>query len=802
MKRAVPFIVIAFIFLSTGKLLAQGHCKGIIQDAQGKPLEFVAVMLTNSADSTQFIGTATDADGKFEFSHITYPAYFISASVIGYNTGKSNLIQTGMQDTLTIRLTQSTQTINEFTFETTVHKIEIEPGKIIMNVENSSLSTGNTALDLLRRIPGVFVDNDGNISIKGKRDVNVFVDGRPTYLSGSQLKNFLKTLNASNISKIEVLTQPDAKYDAEGNAGIINIILKKKMALGFNGTFEAWYGQGFYPKGGGSFNFNYGKGKWNIYGNYSYTHTHGYAWLVLNRELGGSSYTQAYWGTPIENDHSIKFNMDYEINKKWSIGLGINGGTSHSDWLGNTKSTFQNLTTAITDSLIIVTDKTHWNIYNLSLNLNAQWKIDSLGQKLTINADGGTYQEKTHGQYKYQYLDGNLNPIRIAPDRKYNMNPNLYLVSGKIDYENPHFLKFKLEAGIKSSYVTNDANVQYRTWDATNQEINIPQMSNHFLYQENINAIYLSLKRTFKKITISAGLRGEHTNVTGTQLITGQVNRQNYFSLFPNAGFSYNPNDNHSVSFMFSRRIDRPEYNELNPFIFLTDNYNGFQGNPYLRPQFSYNLDLNYTLFQVFTLNASYSLITNNITDVYRFDSLNTQRLVFSKSNIGQTHVFTAGGTFMMPVTKWWYVLLNGNAIYNSVVDSTLNINRSGWYGMFSGYFEFTLPKKFTIELNGYFMTQQPAGQQLVQPFGDFSAGISKKLFKDQLTLKFNVSDIFRTTKYRTNTTMQTGTNFNWFYWWDSRVFTFSASFTFGRAIKEAREREKDALFDRVGGGR
>lgn len=796
-------IILSLVVGKAHYLLAQSQCKGTIQDDHGKPVEFATVMLTNAQDSTQFIGTASDANGKFEFTHVPYPAFFITASVVGYTNVSSMVIQAGLNDTVNLVMVQSTETIQEFTLESKINKIEIEPGKITMNIENSSLSAGNTALDLLRRIPGVFVDNDGNISVKGKSGVNVYVDGRPTYMSGTPLKNFLKTLYASNISKIEVITQPDAKYDAEGNAGIINIVLRKKMALGFNATFDAFYGQGFYASAGGSFSFNYGKGKWNIYGSYAFNHNKGYSWTVPTRQIDSAIYHRNYWGTPVLNSHTFKLNMDYSINKKWNVGVGVNGEVSHNEWLGSSTSIFRHAGNNQADSVQIIADLTQWYDYNISFNLYTECKLDTLGQKLTINADAGTYHERTRGSYGYQYLDAYGAPMRLVPDLTYTLQPNLYLISGKVDYVNPHvFKKFKLEAGIKSSYVTNEANVIYQTLDAGNNPILVPQMSNHYLYQENINAIYISMRRAFKIVTIKAGLRGEHSNIIGTQLTTGQQNRQNYFSFFPTAGITVAPNTNHSLTFMFSRRINRPEYNELNPFIFLVDNYSSFQGNPSLRPQFSYNFEFNYSMFQVFTFNTSYSLITNNLINTFRFDSVYNQRLVFSKANVGEAHNFTIGGTFMMPVTKWWYIMATGNAVYKAFADSSLNLNRGGWLGMFNGYFEFTLPKKFTIELSGYFVTQQIAGQQLVEPLGDVSAGISKKLLNDQLTLKFNVSDIFRTTRYRVVTSLPTGDTYTSSIWWDSRIFNFSASFTFGRAIRDIKEKEKDDLYKRVGGGR
>jgi outer membrane receptor protein involved in Fe transport len=321
------------------------------------------------------------------------------------------------------------------------------------------------------------------------------------------------------------------------------------------------------------------------------------------------------------------------------------------------------------------------------------------------------------------------------------------------------------------------------------------------LYLENINAIYLSIKRNFKKWNFQLGLRGEHSNITGKQLITLQINRQSYFSLFPTAGISFNPNENHNLSFLYTRRIDRPSYSELNPFVYVLDNFSSYQGNPNLKPEFSENFELNYTLFQAFSVNATYSLITNASSEIFFVDSLNPQRLIFSSGNIGRVHNFSAGATLSMPIGNWLFLMLSGNAIYNNFNDTLLNIANEGWYGMFSGYFEFYLPKKFTIELNGYVLTSMPDGQQMSRPMGEVSAGISKSLLKDQMKIKFNVSDIFRTTQWRAFGISPNGDSFYSTYWWDSRVFTLSLSYRLGTANREFNPK-KDSLFDRVGGGR
>lgn len=800
--RRIPSIL---AFLTTLMFILPGYgqhrCTGRVLDEKGQPVAYANIILYDGTDSLKFVGTTTDTLGVFEFRNIPYASYYLRSALLGYEDGHSVLRPAVQHDTVQIIMPVNATTLSEFTVETKVNRMQVEPGKTTLNIENSTLAVGQNSFDLLRKVPGVFVDNEGNISIRGKQDVNVMIDGKPTYLSGDQLKNFLKSLNAANISKIEVITQPGANYDAEGNAGIINIVLKKKVTLGFNGTVDGFYGQGFYPKAGGSFSFNYGKGKWNIYGSYSYNHDVNFIWITVDRLINSSSYYQDYWGKSIDNSHATKFNFDYDINSKWSVGTGVNLILSHSEWQGFTRTSFGDTATGVVDSLQTQRDRTPYNNYNLQLNFNTQWKIDTLGQKLSMNVDGGGYLERNRGNYHYGFYNQSGDMFRVAPDINFTYRPNLYLVAGKVDYVHPHFFKFKLEAGFKSSFVTNESDVSYRTLDSLGQTVIIPGQTNQYLYRENINALYLSLTRELKRWTFTAGLRGELTNISGHQLTINQVNRQDYFSLFPTAGITWRPHDNHVFNLMYSRRIDRPEYSELNPFIYTLDAYSSYQGNPYLKPQFSNNFEFTYTLFDALTLSAAYSLVDNSIIDGYNIDSLNPKRLIFTKRNIGLAHNFTAGVNFMMPLTKWWMVMLNGSAIYTNFRDSALSVNQVGWVGQFSAYMEFTLPKKFAIELNGWAMTGQLTGQQEVSPMGEVSIGISKRLLKDHLVLKLNASDLFRTSRFVSENVLQDGGRFASTFWWDSRVVMFSLSWNFGVG-KNYQPREGSDSFNRVGGGR
>lgn len=801
-SMAKPFIVFFIVFVIGGRSIhAQHDITGKVITPDGAVVEFANVFLVNKADTTQFVGTVADINGQFEFSGIRYQQVYLKASLIGYASVQTEVFSLPHKEPVQLILTPKATDIEEINIVAYKPKVEIEAGKTTLNVDNSTISTGLNALELIRRIPGVFVDNDGNISIKGKSGVNIYIDDKPTYMSGRELKNLLNSLQASNIDKIEVMNQPGAAYDAQGNAGILNIKLKKKVNLGFNGTLDAFYGQGIYPKAGGSFTFNYGKGKWNLFGSYSYNYRKGLMETSMARTIGNAMYERLYSGISQDHSHMVKFGFDYEINKKWSMGAYVNVTGTHNDWKGGGRAVFSDTTSGVIDSVNSTEDYTPWSSYNIQLNLNTQWKIDTNGQKIILNVDGGTFRENTRGDYRFFYLLGNGDTARTVPDVWYTQNPQLYLVSGKLDYVHPKLLGFQVEAGLKSSYVSNDGPVEYRTRDSLNNEIIIPGQTNHFLYLENINAIYLSIKRNFKKWNFQLGLRGEHSNITGKQLITSQTNKQSYFSLFPTAGISFHPNENHNVSFLYTRRIDRPSYSELNPFVYVLDNFSSYQGNPNLKPEFSENFELNYTLFQALSVNATYSLITNASSEIFFVDSLNPQRLIFSSGNIGRVHNFSAGATLSMPVGNWLFLMVSGNAIYNNFKDTVLNIANEGWYGMFSGYFEFYLPKKFTIELNGYVLTSMPDGQQMSKPMGEVSAGVSKSLLKDQMKIKFNVSDIFRTTQWRALGISPNGDSFYSTYWWDSRVFTFSISYRLGNGNREFNPK-KDSIFDRVGGGR
>ncbi|MBE2246427.1 MAG: TonB-dependent receptor [Candidatus Competibacteraceae bacterium] len=780
---------------------AQHAVRGEVILQDGSPVEFASIVLYNLQDTSRFIGTVTSADGKFEFLSVPFKSAFVRVSMIGYTTSQSPNFVLPHSEMVTVIMQPSMQDIQEFSIVDFKPKLEIEAGKTTLNLENSTIGAGVNALELIRRIPGVFVDSEGNISIKGKSGVNVYIDDKPTYMNGRELKNLLTSINASNIEKIEVLTQPGVAFDAEGNAGILNIRLKKKMNLGFNATLEGLFGQGFYPKAGTTFTFNYGKGKWHLFGTYAYNFNKGRMETSMARTIGNAAYERVYIGVSRDHSHMAKLGFDYDINSKITIGAFVNANLTHNDWKGGGTAVFSNPVAQITDSLNTTSDYTPWHSYNFQFNLNTRWKIDSAGQKLSAQIDGGTYLEYTYGNVWFNYFNTWGDTIRPSQHRWFSQTPAIYLISGKADYVHPKLLGFHFEAGIKTSFVTNDAPVEYRTRDSLLNEVIIAGQTNHFLYQENINAIYFSFKRNFKKWGFNFGLRGEHSNITGTQLLSGQKNKQHYFNIFPTAGININPHSKHSISLLYTRRIDRPSYDELNPFIYVLDNFSTYQGNPNLLPAFSDNLEFNYTLFEALTLTSSYSYISNSASEVFIEDPNQPNKLIFTSGNIKSVQNFSSGLTFAMPVGKWLFMMVGGMGVYNYFNDTILNISSNGWFGMFNGYFEFYLPLNFSIELSGYALTGMPAGQQMTRPMGEVNLGASKTFFNDQLTLKCSLSDVFFTTPFRADGNAPSGETFYSTFMWDSRVFRFSLSYKIGKGNKQY-ENKTDAIFERVGGGR
>ncbi|HEV7781889.1 MAG TPA: outer membrane beta-barrel protein, partial [Chitinophagaceae bacterium] len=522
------FILVTF-FRAGAQTDTKGKISGQVNTEGGKAAVDATVSLLRSKDSALVKTILPGKDGAFLFESIKPGNYIVTVSQTGYNKFFSPALTVGENNSVfhlpAILLTVRTGSLEGVTVEAKKPFIERKLDKLIVNVENSIVGAGNSVLEVLERSPGVLVNQETSINLQGKQGVIVMIDGKITPLSGADLITYLKGIPASNIATIEIITQPSARYDASGNAGIINIKFKKDQRQGFNGTFTAAYGQGFYYKPSASTSLNYRKKKWNLFGNYSHARPLSLTRFYINRKFFDanhdliSTFDQTSFIKQPVSSNNTRFGADYYLSKKTVIGVLFNVNWNESSRDGKTKSliTLPNGQLDYTTRTAIKLDDERFNGFG---NFNFKHTFDSTGKELTADIDYGKFRSGTVQDVSNQNYDGN-NALLNANKLQTDQHGLITVKSLKADYINPLKKNAKLEAGIKISMVKSDNDVKF--FDVTIlPPVPDPSRSNHFIYEENVNAVYTSYAKQFKKWDIQAGLRMEQTSTKGQQLSTGE----------------------------------------------------------------------------------------------------------------------------------------------------------------------------------------------------------------------------------------------------------------------------------------
>ena len=726
---------------------------GTVADKNDAPVYWASVALLNPADSSVKDGTVTDTTGYFEFINIEPGAYLIKISGVGYKNYFAEL-NTAIETTTDlgkIILIEDAQLLEEVKILALKPTISNNGDKLIMNIENSVLSTGGNALDVIKRTPGVTVNNDDQIVIKGKQGVNVMVNDKQIYLAGDQLENYLKNLPADQIAQIELITNPSAKYDAQGNAGIINIVLKKNKLEGLNGSLQGSAGKGelWTSEAGGSLNYMH-KGL-RISTGYNYRNQ-GYKEIVdINRNIAfDGSITQIAEHSEISNrgpNNNANLSIDYDVNEKNTIGISANGFINHDDGDANT---IAGLTDEY-DAFLLGTNTTSitdGDYRNYALNGYYHVKLDSLGSDLTANIDYAYFDGKSLSNFDTYYLneDGSNSGTALFIE---NDNPtSVAIQSAKIDYTRPFKNNSNFEAGIKSSYVVTDNEI-ISSYDAGDGWILDTTQTNHFEYSEMINAGYVNFSHQYKKIQLSGGLRVEQTISKGNSLTLNNIVDRNYVDFFPSFSVNDMFNENHMLGFTYSKRINRPSYEDLNPFIYYLDPYVFVRGNPFLQPEITHSFELTYTFKQQFMLSASYSNTSDFIMQLlYQNDTTNTTYQ--TTDNFDHFNVYALTLYTPFDIAKWCnltpmitaYKLLQ-NTIYEGAEFNTdifsFNANLSA---------TFRLPENFTFELSGHYENAGYWGIVKYESMWNTDVAIKKTLWNEKAIISFSASDIFGTNNF------------------------------------------------------
>jgi len=796
-----------------------GKIDGIVKDGDGKVLDAVTVSILKQTDSSIVKIALTDKTGAFSFDHIAAGKYFLSVSHVGYETWYGPPVELNSAHPVIsqndISLRTASNSLGTVTVTSKRPLVENRIDKTIVNVDASATNGGLTALEILEKSPGVMVDNDGKVSLKGKQGVIIMIDGKPTYLNAGDLANYLKNMPSNQLDQVEIMSQPPAKYDASGNSGIINLITKKNKNAGFNGSLTTSAIIAKYFKNTNSFNFNWHKGKINFYGTYGFSYWEGFSDINIDKSLRENAstafdryFSQYTFGRYSDRGQTFRAGIDFFANRKNTFGISVNGTIDKESFTSSsTAKLYDSLHQFVQYNIAQSQNKTP----QTHLGFNANWlnKLDDKGSELSVDADYIFYN--TQGTaYSNNYL---YNADNIPSEDPYLLNgllpSKIDIYSIKSDYKKILNKDITLEAGIKSSYVKTDNDAGYSLFNSDIQKWQTDtSISNHFIYKENINAAYLNWQQKINKLSIQLGVRAEQTNSTGNQTVKNVNFKRNYFNLFPTAYFTYKRDDNNTFGLSFGRRIERPSYESLNPFRFQLDRYDYQLGNPDLLPQFSNNVELSYNYKGVWNISANYTMTTDVISDVLitvkepndsNYTTYLTTQNVASQRNIGLSV------NYSKQITSAWTlnVFLNVfNNHYKGFIDSTnIDVGFTSFNANFNTQYSFK--KGWTGELSGFYYAKDYVSSViLADGRGMFSLGASKQILKGKGSLKLNLRDPFYLMSFTGYTNLDKGLT-RAHYVWDNRRMIFTFTYRFGKSTSNQPLRRSNGASDeqnRVGG--
>ncbi|MDP4264246.1 MAG: TonB-dependent receptor [Bacteroidota bacterium] len=821
MRRIAAFLA---IFLSTAMFVRaqsiKGKINGSIKDGSQKNLQAATISLLRAKDSSSIKFSTADKDGNYEFADIPLGKYIVTVTSVGYDKAFSNsfeITESKPEINLgTINMTETAKGLSGVTVTAKKPFIETKIDKTVVNVDASPTSAGSTALEVLEKSPGITVDNDGNISLRGKAGVIVMLDGKPTYLSSADLANLLKNMPASALEQIEIMTNPSSKYDAAGNAGVINIKTKKGKADGFNGSIMVGATVGLYkpqetfyviPKSQNSFNFNYRKNKFNFFGNYNPNYFRGRGLLTINRKFIDNNgtvtgysdvFTQFKFGN---NNHTLKLGMDYFVDKKNTFGVVVSGFMFNGHPTPVTTTSVSNDNHQTEFSLVSLTqNRIHFK--NFSSNFNYRHLFDTTGRELTVDLDYVFYDNTANMLLTTDSYDGagqqNADPLLLNG----HLPSTISIYSVKSDYTHPFKKGGSLEAGIKSSFVKNNSLVDYKRL-VSNEWFNDAR-SNQFIYNENINAAYVNVNKQIKKWSLQGGLRIENTVAKGFQVFNDSTFKRNFTNLFPSAFISYEINKSNSLTVSYSRRITRPNYQDLNPFTFFLDSLSYRIGNPYLLPQFTHSVELSHSYKGKLITTLNYSTTADVISQINKQDP-QSKIVFFTPDNVAKFTNMGISITAPVPVTKWWSLnfftniyrnhytgVYNGDPIDIAYTSFMMNMTNS-----------FTVKHGYTFELSGFYRGKGVDQLNIGEPLYQMSLGGQKTVMKGKATVRLNIRDPFAWMKY-TGVTRYSNIDVQIHNRFESRQVTATFTYRFGKSTQQNQPRRRNNATqdeqNRVGG--
>ena len=753
MRFIINTLSIVFVCLPI-LCVAQTKITGIVVNKKKEPLIGANVFLLKAADSSLMKGAGTSRNGSYEMENVRAGTYLVRVTHIGFSDFYLPVFTLAQSQTVLdlkpIELAEESAELQQVTVQARRPMIEQKIDRLVINVKNSISAAGFTALDVLERSPGVVVNRQANmISMSGKEGVMVMINGKINYMPVSGLVQMLSGMSAGNIDRIELITTPPSNLDAQGNAGYINIVLITNPDFGFNGSLSATMGYGRGETSAASINFNYRKDKMNLYADYSFG-IDGRKPVLNNyrRVLTNAGILESYADVdryPERLNHNARLGIDYQASKKLMIGFLISGYVNRYSMHSTT--TTRNYVNRQPDT-VVVTRGTEVNNWRHAMgNINLQYTLIP-GEKISFDADYLLYNNKQPFEYFNNYYNGQ-DQLLFAEDVRTSKKTPIKFVVGKIDYTKSLSTKLSMEVGIKATSSTFDNDVvversQNNVWRTD------PDYTSFAMLKESILAAYTAYNiNPDDKTNIKLGLRYEYTNSNlGTKLVGNIVDRH-YGRLFPSFFISRKLAEDRSINFSYSRRINRPTFNDMAPFIFFFDPNTFVSGNAGLQPAIIENLKTDFTISKIL-FSLSYSYDRNSIAGFQSRIDQKTGKQIFFAENLNNLQTVSLVVAVPIELTKWWSMQNNLTGTWQQASTTYLNapikIQQANLNVRTTQNFQF--PKNYALELTAFYQTTSIFGRFKVKPYGKLDIGIQKKFKNNNERLRLAVQDVFSTFKF------------------------------------------------------
>jgi iron complex outermembrane recepter protein len=752
-------VLFAGAFSSTLAQTTSSAMRGKVSTDSSAPADMATVVLLKYRDSSVVRSTVCNKTGAFRFNNLQTGSYLVFITKLNYEksySGPYQVIPGKDMDVGTIILKPKTNQLSEVSIIGKKDFVEVKADKTVLNVEQNIMAAGATLYDVLSMAPGVKVINE-DVLYRGGQKALIAINGKPILLTGEELANFLRNYQSSSISQIELIDNPAAKYDAASSGGMINIILKKNKELGSNTTVTQTAAYGDKYKFNTSINYTLRTEKLNIFANGNFLNNNVPHTINTSRNI----YTGAQANNLVLNydaviksqNNSFNLGADYQLTSRQTIGFLINGYDNKAEV--DKRSTTHISTNGKPDSSINTISTINRNIYNFNYNLNYKADLDKSGKSfLSADADYSDYHRHSSETLQNDFFDPsgqNSSPTIFYSD---SSPSHITVVSENVDFSQMLSKTTSIEAGIKNIQVKSDNMIDFEQL-VNNSYVPLPSLTDHFVYNERIDAAYIKFNAKLDKTGLSVSLRGEQTNSTAQSINPDRRSHNSYFELFPNIQLTRDLNENNQLILFYSRNINRPNYQDLNPFVSYVDAFYYSTGNPFLKPAYINTYQLSDLYLNKYKASLSVIVTDNYFNTIFQQND-STKVYIATKANLGTRYQYMAQFNVPVDLTYWWQINADLSIFHERYAYNTDTVAKKNTNGIiFFLNQNFKLSSKLSAQLNSDYESPTYYVISQYQALYYLSAGFRYSILNNNGSIRLSASDIFNTdmNKYHTNYT-------------------------------------------------